>query len=254
MLLGDIVDVSTAVSETTARSEKVEILANLLREVDADEATAVVSFLSGKPTQSRLGIGYAAVAGVEAVAAARRSLRVTDVDRVLGAIADESGPGSTGRRADLLASLFSAATEEEQAFLRGLVLRNLRQGALEGVMAEAAAEALDVSPERLRRAAMLEGDLVTVAATALAHGADSLRAAGLELFTPVQPMLAKTAESAGSAVSELGRALVERKLDGLRLQVHRSGDRVGVYTRNLRDVTDDLPGVVEDTIFGVLVQ
>jgi DNA ligase-1 len=111
-------------------------------------------------------------------------------------------------------------------------------------MAEAVALALGVSAARVRRAAMVRGDLIAVAADALAKGPDSLGVRSLELMTPVQPMLAKTAKTAAEAVAGLGSAVVERKLDGLRLQVHRQGDRVAVFTRNLRDVTSDMPGVV----------
>jgi DNA ligase-1 len=124
------------------------------------------------------------------------------------------------------------------------MLRNLRQGALEGVMAEAVAAALDVPAERVRRAAMLEGDLIAVATRALTEGPEALAEASLTVFTPVQPMLAKTGETASAAIAELGEAVVEQKLDGLRLQVHRAGERVAVYTRNLRDITSDMGSVV----------
>ncbi|HEU4319812.1 MAG TPA: ATP-dependent DNA ligase [Acidimicrobiia bacterium] len=247
MLLAEVVEVSKAVSGTPARSEKTRILADLLSRIDPEEATAVVSYLVGKPTQPRLGVGYAAISDIDLSPAVTGTLEVSDVDRTLDEVAAASGPGSTGHKAELLEGLFARATTDEQAFLSGLILKNLRQGALEGVMAEAIAEALDVSPQRVRRAAMLEGDLVVVAARALADGPDALRVAGLELFTPVQPMLAKTAGSATAAVEELGRAVVERKLDGLRVQVHRDGDRIAIYSRNLRDITDELPGVVEAT-------
>jgi DNA ligase-1 len=137
------------------------------------------------------------------------------------------------------------ATEPEQDFLRGLILKNLRQGALEGVMADAVAAALDVPAERVRRAAMLEGALVAVASRALAEGPDALGQATLAVFTPVQPMLAKTAETAAAAVEVLGEAVVEQKLDGLRVQVHREGDEVRVFSRNLRDITAEMPAIVE---------
>jgi DNA ligase-1 len=144
----------------------------------------------------------------------------------------------------LLNDLFSSATPDEQRFMRDLMLRNLRQGALEGVMADAVAAALDVPADAVRRAAMLEGDLVIVASRALAEGADSLGTTSLALFTPVQPMLAKTSATAGEAVSLIGRAFVESKLDGVRIQVHRDQDRVRVYTRNLREITPSVPEVV----------
>jgi DNA ligase-1 len=245
MLLSDLVAVSDAVSATQARSEKIALLADTLRRLTPEEAPVAISFLTGKPHQERLGVGWATVYGVEAVAADLPSLEVLGVDRVLEELASTSGPGSKQRRETLLEELFSAATDEEQKFLQGLILRNLRQGALEGVMADAVAVALGVGADRVRRAAMLEGDLVSVSSRALSEGADSLGTSNLAVFTPVQPMLAKTAGTAGKAVSVLGTAYVESKLDGARIQVHRSGDRVEVFTRSLRDITGSVPEVVD---------
>lgn len=244
MLLGEIVGVSETVSATSARSKKIELLADTLRRLGSDEAAVAVSFLAGKPMQRKLGAGYAIIHGVDVEPAEAATLQVAEVDRVLQEISETSGPGSKAKRELLLADLLSRATEVEQDFLRGLMLRNLRQGALEGIMADAVAAALDVPGERVRRAAMLEGDLIAVSSRALAQGPDALGEAALTIFTPVQPMLAKTAETAGAAIGLLGEAVVEQKLDGLRVQVHRAGDRVRVFSRNLRDITREMPGVV----------
>ncbi len=250
MLVTEIVEVSRKVSATRSRSEKIELLADTLRNLTPDEAPVAVSYLSGKPTQRRLGAGYATVLGVEAEPADGPSLHVAEVDRILEEMAETSGAGSKARKEKLLSDLFGRATAEEQDFLRGLMLKNLRQGALEGVMADALATALDVPAARVRRAAMLEGDLIAVASRALSEGPDALGKAALEVFTPVQPMLARTAESAAAAVSDLGEAVVEQKLDGLRIQVHRQGDHVVVFSRNLRDITSEHPAVV-DTALGL---
>lgn len=243
MLLAEIVETSDAVASVSARSEKIRLLADLLSRFSADEAPIGVSFLSGSPTQRRLGAGPTTVYGVKTPPASSASLQILDVDDVLEEISHVSGVGSKARRESLLVDLLSKATEAEQSFLKGLMVRNLRQGALEGVMADAVAKALGVDPDRVRRAAMLEGDLVAVAAAALATGPDSLSSATLTVGTPVQPMLAKTASSAGEAILSLGEGIVEQKLDGLRLQVHRDGSEVRVFTRNLRDVTDEVPAV-----------
>lgn len=243
MLLSEIVAVSEAVRTTSARTEKVDLLAGLLQRMSPDEASIGISFLSGSPTQQRLGAGYATVYRVEAPPAADSTLEIVDVDAVLTQVAAVSGPGSRSLRENLLEDLLARATASEQVYLRNLMVRNLRQGALEGVMAEAAAVALGVTPARVRRAAMLEGDLVAVTARALAEGPDSLAESALSVFTPVQPMLAKAANSAGEALAGAGSAVIEQKLDGLRLQVHRRGNRVAVFTRNLRDVTDEVPGI-----------
>jgi DNA ligase-1 len=246
MLLAEVVDVSEAVSATTARSKKIALLADTLRRLVPEEAAIAVSYLSGKPTQRKLGAGYATVYGVDVEPAEAPTLQLAEVDSVLQELSEASGPGSKTRRETLLAALLTRATEAEQEFLRGLMLRNLRQGALEGVMADAVAAALGVPAEKVRRAAMLEGDLVAVSSRALAEGPDALGEAALTVFTPVQPMLAKTAVTAGEAIALLGGAVVEQKLDGLRVQVHRDGDRVTVFSRNLRDITGEMIGIASD--------
>jgi DNA ligase-1 len=248
MLLEEIVGVSEAVSATRARSKKIELLADTLRQLGPEEAPVAVSFLSGKPTQRTLGAGYATVYGVEAEPAESPSLQVLEVDRVLQEISETSGPGSKARREHLLTDLLGRATSSEQEFLRGLMVRNLRQGALEGVMADAVAAALGVPAERVRRATMLEGDLIAVASRALAEGPDGLGEAALAVFTPVQPMLAKTAATASGAIELLGEAVVEQKLDGLRVQVHRLDADVTVFSRNLRDITPEMPAIVDSAL------
>ena len=220
----------------------------MLRRLDPGEAVPAISYLSGRPRQERLGVGWATVYAIGAEAADDPSLEILEVDATLEELSGTSGPGSKKTRETLLTGMFGRATETEQRFLRDLIVRNLRQGALEGVMADAVAVALGVAPERVRRAAMLEGDLIGVASRALAEGPDALGASTLGLFTPVQPMLAKTAASAGEAVTTLGTAFVEWKLDGARIQVHRDGARAAVFTRNLRDLTSSLPEVVASVL------
>lgn len=245
MLLADVVATSEAVAATRARSEKIRILSETLRRLSPEETRVAVSYLSGQPTQRKLGVGYATAYSVEANPVDEPILEVLEVDQVLEEVSETSGAGSVARRFELLSNLIGRATESEQGYLRGLILRNLRQGALQGVMAEAVAAAVDVPAERVRRAAMLEGDLIEVAARALAEGPDGLGSATTSMFTPIQPMLARTAESTGTALAALGEALVETKLDGLRVQVHREGDRVMVFSRNLRDITAETPGIVD---------
>ncbi len=244
MLLADLVTASEAVAATRSRSKKIALLRDVLRRLTPVEAPIGVSYLAGRPLQARLNVGWATIYGIEAQPATEASLAITEVDATLADVAGASGAGSKRQRETLLTELLEKATSSEQAFLRGLVLRNLRQGALEGIMADAVAAAVDVPVERVRRAAMLEGDLVTVASRALAEGPAILGHARLTLFTGVQPMLAKTAGTAGEAVGGIGTAIVEWKLDGARIQVHRDGDRVAVFTRNLREVTEAVPEVV----------
>ncbi len=244
MLLAQIVEVSDRVRSTRSRSKKIEALAELLRGLSDTDAPIAVSYLSGSPLQDRLGAGYATVYGIEVDAASAAELTLSEVDVTLSLLARTAGPGSKQAKADLLSSLFGRATQPEQEFLRGLILRNLRQGALEGVMADAVAQAAGADADIVRRAAMLSGSLTTVATDALVNGPKALDAYRLAVLTPLQPMLAKTAESPAAAIASLGTAEVEWKLDGLRIQVHRDGDAVQVFTRNLNEITERVPEIV----------
>jgi DNA ligase-1 len=172
-------------------------------------------------------------------------LTVTEVDELLGRIAAVSGPGSQAQRSALVAELFGRATEPEQRLLRGLLTGELRQGALEGVMVDAVAKAAGLPLADVRRAAMLRGALGPVAQAALAEGAAGLSSFQLQVGRPVQPMLASPASDLADAFSRLPEAAVEWKLDGIRIQVHRDGDDIGVFTRSLDDITARVPEVVQ---------
>ena len=228
VLLADLVAASRRVSATPARSRKVAVLAELLRSLPGDEVTAAVALLSGEPRQGRIGIGWATLSAVAVAPAADPSLTVGDLDRALDALAALEGPGSGSARAQALADLLRRATEAEADFLRRLLLGELRQGALEGVMVDAVARAAGVPPAVVRRAAMLAGDLAEVAALALGGGEEALAAVRLRLLCPLQPMLAASSPDVPAALQETGPASVEWKLDGARIQVHREGDRVGM--------------------------
>jgi DNA ligase-1 len=243
--LADVVAASNAVAETSARSRKVAILAELLRSLDPDEVAIAAAFLSGAPRQGRVGVGYSTVYGVERAPAGEPSLSVHDLDAAVTEIEGTTGAGSASRRAEVLGELLEGATETEADFVKRLFTGELRQGALAGLMADAIAKAARVPAATVRRAYMLSGDLPRTAELALTEGEDGLRAIGFELFRPILPMLASTAESVADAVASFDRASVEWKLDGIRIQIHRRGDEVRVYTRNLNDITYALPGVVE---------
>jgi DNA ligase-1 len=245
VLLHDVVDTSRRVAETRKRLAKLELLASLLRKLEPAEIVTAFGFLAGSLRQGRIGLGPAVLRDVMAPpAAARATLSVAAVDAAFERIAGESGPGSAGRRAGLLRSLMERATDEERRFLSRLVLGELRQGALEGLMAEALARAAELPAAAVRRAAMLAGDLGTVASAALTEGASGLARFTLELFRPVQPMLAQPAEDIDAALADLGEAALEHKLDGARVQVHKALDEVRVYSRQLNEVTPALPEIV----------
>jgi DNA ligase 1 len=247
-LLAEVVAASDEVAATSSRSRKIAILAELLRSLDPGEVPIAVGFLSGVPRQGRIGIGYAAVyrdGGQSAEPAAEPSLTIDEVDRAIGAIEAATGSGSAAVRRQLLGDLLGRATAPEVSFLQRLLTGELRQGALAGVMADAIARAAGVPGELARRALMLSGEMPHMAEIAMRGGEEGLRKIGFELFRPILPMLASTSPSVADAVSEFALSSVEWKLDGIRVQIHRRGDEVRVYTRNLNELTDALPGVVE---------
>ena len=246
MQLQELVDASNAVARTRGRLEKIGTLAELLKKAGADEIRIAVAFLSGALPQGRIGIGWSSIAEMRAVpAAAEPSLDLLDVHRAFDRVACVKGAGALRLRTSHLTDLFGRATSSEQDFLARLLSGELRQGALEGVLAEAVARAAGVSGDAVRQAAMMCGDLGEVACAALNEGAAALTRYSIQIFRPVEPMLASPAESVEEALESFGEAAFELKLDGARIQVHKSGDDVRVYSRALRDVTAAVPEVVE---------
>jgi DNA ligase-1 len=241
----DVAAASAAASATRSRLAKVAALSELLARLEPREVPVVVAMLSGTVQQGRLGVGWATVAGLDiAPAEGEPTLEVADVDAGLDALAASSGPGSVAARGAVLADLFGRATEPEADLLRRLLIGELRQGALESLVADAVAKAAGVPVAVVRRASMLAGDLPSTALLALhGGGEEALRAVGLRVGTAIQPMLAATAGSVAEALELTGEASVEWKLDGARIQAHRQGDEVHLYTRNLNEVTDRLPAI-----------
>jgi DNA ligase-1 len=244
VLLADLVATSGAVASTRARSTKIAALAELLGRTPPDEIEAAVGFLTGEARQGRVGVGWNTVVGLDVAHAAVATLAIADVDRALDRLVTTTGTGSVAARRTILRDLLERATSEEADFLRRLLVGELRQGALAGLMGDAVARAASVPAAVVRRAAMLSGDLGRVAVVALTESEAGLRAVGLEVGRGVLPMLASGAPDVATALAEVGTASVEWKLDGARIQVHRFGDDVRVFTRNLNDVTTRLPGIV----------
>ena len=244
MLLADLVRTWQEVGATRSRRAKVALLAACLRRLAPEERAAGASFLAGHPPLGRLGVGWAALAEAKVPPRPEPStLTVAEVDSLLSTIAAAAGPGSRRERARLLGDLLGGATVNEQRFLQSLIMQDLRQGALEGLLVEALAAAAGVPLDEVRRAVMVQGELGPVAAAALGAGAPALRRFALGLFRPLLPMLAQTADGLEEAVGALGLAVLEAKIDGARIQVHRQGERVAIFTRTGRDVTPALPEV-----------
>ncbi len=284
VLLSDLVDVSAAVAGTSARGAKIEQIAALLRQVPPGEVKVAVAFLSGEILQGQIGVGYAALGGLLRIGGADRddpglpeapavmpTLSLTDVDVAFDAIGAIAGPGSQAERRRLLGEFFGRATDREREFLVRLLTGDLGQGALEGIMTDAVARAAGVPADEVRRAHQLGGWLPEVALAALggpapgdagpggdsgdagAHGDDpgvrralaALRGFTLRVGRPVRPMLAASAPDIAAALERISPAAAEWKIDGIRIQVHRAGDQVAVFTRTLEDITARVPEIAE---------
>ncbi|MGH9119733.1 MAG: ATP-dependent DNA ligase [Acidimicrobiales bacterium] len=247
MLLADVVAASSDVAATSSRKAKVERLATLLRATPRGELVPTVAWLTGELRQRQIGVGYASLRD-RPDPAAEPSLGVAEVDAFFETIGGQSGTGSQGARRALLADLFGRATDAEQRFLIGLLSGELRQGAQAGVMVDAVGTAGGVPAGDVRRALLLAGDLRAVAVAAMTDGQAGLAAFRLVVGRPLAPMLAQTANGVAAAMAKIAPAAVEWKLDGVRVQVHRDGDQVAVFTRSLDDITARLPEVVESVL------
>ncbi|MFL5903181.1 MAG: ATP-dependent DNA ligase [Solirubrobacteraceae bacterium] len=243
MLFAELAASSDAVRETRSRKRKADLLGAALRQLGPGEIEPGVAFLSGELRQRRTGVGWAALRDV-ASPAVEPSLSVAEVDEAFERISVLTGPGSQGARREAVAALFARATAAEQAFLRGLVAGDLRQGALAGVMSDAVAAATGIPRAAVDRATMLRGDARAVAEVALREGEAGLGRFRLEVGRPVGPMLAAPGASLGEALERVGEGAVDWKLDGARIQIHREGDDVAVFSRSLDDLTARLPEVV----------
>ena len=244
VLLLEIAETSDAVASTSARLAKVERLAACLRLLEPAEVAVAVAFLSGELRQRQIGVGWASLREVPE-AAGSPSLTVAETDALFELVGRQAGPGSQRERRRLLSGLLGRATATEQRFLYRLLTGELRQGALDGVMVEAVARAAGVPGTEVRRALMLRGALGAVAQAALSEGVAGLRTFRLEIGRAVRPMLAQTADSVDTALDGIHPAAVEWKLDGVRVQLHKEGGEVRVFTRTLDDVTARVPEVVE---------
>jgi len=265
VLLSEVADTSAQVTATSARNAKIAQIAALLARAEPGQVAVAVAFLSGDLLQGQIGVGYATIGelfrtdGQLAV-----PLTLTEVNDAFAGIGAVTGPGSVAQRRQQLAALFARATGSEREFLVRLLAGDLRQGALEGVMAEAVARAAGVPAEEVRRAHQLGGSLPEVAEAALgrpaadgtppdaaprtARALAALRDFTLRVGRPARPMLAASAPDVAAALAKISPAAAEWKIDGIRIQVHRAGGEVAVFTRTLDDITARVPEIVEATL------
>ena len=244
-LFRDLVETSERVSNMSSRRSKAAEIASLLRTLQPDEIGTGVAFLAGETTQSKTGIGYSLIDSARTAAASVPSLELRDVDSAIDHIACSTGPGSVTTRTRCLSKLFAAATEQEQSFLMRLLIGELRQGALAGLMIEAVARAANLPVTEVRRAAMVAGGVGAIATAALTQGASGLQQFRIELFQPLAPMLAQPADDISDALARIPNASIEWKLDGARVQIHKAGDTVRVFSRTGNDLTNAAIEIVE---------
>ncbi|MDX1481389.1 MAG: ATP-dependent DNA ligase [Woeseiaceae bacterium] len=249
MKLGELVSTSNDVAGTRSRLKKRKLLADCLSSAAPEEIPVAVNYLSGALPQGKIGIGYAMLRDLDLPdAEPEPRLHLLDVNAAFDEIAAITGAGSKARRQERLQRLFAGATDDERDFLSRLVVGELRQGALEAVLTEAVADASELPAEAVRRAVMLTADPARVAIAAFQGGIEALREYRLVPLSPLRPMLAQSAASIDEAMESLGEAALEYKLDGARVQIHRCGDEVRIFSRALNDVTERLPEVVEATL------
>ncbi len=246
ILLKTLVEVSEKVGATSRKKEKISLLAHLLQQGQGKEISLAALYLSGRLPQGRLGIGWATLQeALQGVSVSARSYTLADIDRFFDRLSREKGPGSVNRKMELLQDLFSGVEEKERNFLVGLLMGEIRQGALEGLVLEGIAHASSLPGDRLRQSLMFSGDIGEVAGAALTEGSAGLSRFQPRLFNPISPMLANPAEEEAEALARLGEAGWEYKIDGARIQVHKAGDEVRIFTRHLKEVTESIPEIVE---------
>ena len=248
MQLTHLVERVIQVRATTKKTEKISLLADFLRQTHGKETELAALYLSGSLPQGKIGIGWRMIeeAMPEALSSGEKPT-LLEIDRVFESIASDQGPGSLERKIGILHRLFERANPEERRFMAQLIIGELRQGALERLVLEAIAKASGLPAPEVRQAWMFSGNIGEIALAALEEGASGLSRFSLRLFMPIAPMLANSADNVGEALERLGEAAFEFKLDGARIQIHKGGDEVQIFTRQLQEVTERLPEVVEWT-------
>lgn len=232
----DLATASTRLAATRSRLEKTRLLVELLSSVDPTEVAAVVGWLVQEPTSGPLGVGPAQLWRLSrSEAPAEPTLTLAQVEAALHEAARERHGAALARVEDVFARL----TATERTFFVGALTGSLRQGSLGGVMQLALAQLSGRDEAQVRRAVMLSGGVVNAARKLLGREQDAAPAK-LELFRPIAPMLASHAASVEEALSQMGdgEAAVEWKVDGVRAQVHKAGDRLAVFSRQGNDITE----------------
>ncbi len=278
----ELVDVYSSLEATTKRLEKTDIIADYLKTLDSDTIEKVGLLILGTVfpawSSEEIGIGGKLVERAVAEAVGTTTAAVEDAVRDEGDIglacvklyakksqvtffsqpltidfvfsslrklSQISGSRSTNRKIAVLLELLSQASATEAKYLTRTITEELRIGVGDGIVRDAIAQAFDIDKAVVERAQMLTNDFSVVARTAKEEGEEGLKKLNLTPGTPVKPMLAQLAPPLDEIIPEMGRALCDTKYDGIRLQVHRKGDEINIFTRRLENITNALPEIVE---------
>jgi DNA ligase-1 len=247
-LLSGLAELRAQVAATSGRLEKRRLVAEYLRELAPEDLPRAVTFLSGRafPVSDARVLNVRRLPAPASMASASPPLALADVAEGFGAVAEAGGPGARRLRESRLQELAERASPTERDLLQRIIYGEMRMGLSEGLVLEAIAEAAGVAPAAVRRAALITGDVTTVATLALVGGAEALSAAQPRVFVPLLPMLAEVADDVGEAlIAHGGASALEYKYDGARIQLHGDGERVVIWSRRLSDVTLSLPDIVE---------
>jgi DNA ligase-1 len=245
LFIKDFVQISEKVAATPKKKEKVSLLSNFFKEAKGKEISLSAFYLSGELPQGRMGIGWITLQeALKGVPFLLEPLSLVDLDNYFDSVARERGPGSSARKVQILREAFSHAGEKERVFLTRLILGEIRQGALEGLILEAVAHATSLPLDLLQQSLMFSGSIGEVARTAIEESVPGLSRFQPRLFHPISPMLATPAEGGDEAIDRLGEAGWEYKIDGARIQVHKDGEEIRIFTRHLKEVTESVPEII----------
>ena len=239
---------------TTKRKEKTALISEFLKTISRDEIKPAILLTIGaifpESSDKTLDVGWRTLRRVMdrggQTTLFRHQLSIGDVYDILHEIAEATGEGSRKQKEQFLERMFAQTEALESEILARIIFGEMRIGVNEGMMLEGIAEATQTDSALVRRALMMTGDIGLVAEEAVQNGEEGLLGLEATLFVPLKPMLATTAEAPLNAIQDYGGEVAfEYKYDGARIQIHRKGTEVRIFSRRLSDVTESIPDIVE---------
>lgn len=238
----------------TKRSRKVELVSEFLRELKPEEIAYSVHLVIGsvfaESSSKTLDVSWSTLQRVLEEEMQKplltKPLTILNVYDSFNNVAKASGPRSRRRKEEILRSLFTQASRRERRWIIKNIFGEMQHGVREGVMIEAIAQASDIPRELVARANMFSGNLGKVAMISLTEGEKGLDKIGIQLFTPIKPMLAEIADDIDAVFEEHRRPTAfEFKFDGARIQIHIDENDIRIYSRRLTEVTHSLPDIIQ---------